>query len=302
MKIAWILAGLAALLVAGAGLVVASPATALNLLAAMDSKRVAEGQPYGPLPRQRYDLYRPAGSAPAGGWPLVLFFYGGAWNRGERAEYRFVGEALATRGILVMVADYRLYPAVRYPDFLRDGALATAHALAMAPGWGANPQRLVLMGHSAGAYNAAMLALDERWLHEAGVRRRQLAGWIGLAGPYDFLPISTPEVQAVFRHPAVPPDTQPIGHVAGAPALPALLAAGLADERVNPLRNTRQLAQALQGQGAAVRLREYAGLDHGRVLGALARPLQGLAPVLDDVVAFVADTAGAARRPGPAAE
>ncbi|MBI5256558.1 MAG: alpha/beta hydrolase [Burkholderiales bacterium] len=286
MKVVWIVSGLVALLVAVAGLVAASPAAALNLLAAVDSRRVAEGQAYGPLARQRYDLYRPAGAAPAGGWPLVLFFYGGAWNRGERADYRFVGEALAARGIVVMVADYRLHPEVRYPDFLRDGAAATAHALAMAGQWGASPRRLVLMGHSAGAYNAAMLALDARWLREAGHRPAVLAGWVGLAGPYDFLPITTPEVQAVFHLPAVPPDSQPIRHVGAAP-LPALLAAGLADERVNPLRNTRQLAAALRQQGAPVQLREYAGLDHGRVLAALARPLQGLAPVLDDVAGFV---------------
>lgn len=272
--------------VALAGWVVHSPASALNALSALGSLRVAEGVAYGPLARQRYDLYRPDGVAPAQGWPLVVFFYGGSWNRGERADYRFVGEALASRGIVTMVADYRLYPEVRYPEFLRDGALALSHALGQASAWGADPKRVFVMGHSAGAYNAAMLALDARWLAERQHQPADLAGWIGLAGPYDFLPIRTPEVQPVFFHPDSPADSQPLVHAAGS-RLPALLAAAQTDSFVNPERNTRQLAARLAAEGATVRLRDYPRVNHMSLVGALAAPLRGLAPVLDDVVAFV---------------
>lgn len=275
-----------ALIVAAAALLTAAPGTVLNGLAAFNSLRAADGEAYGPLPRQRYDLYRPAGAPPAGGWPLVVFFYGGAWNRGERADYRFVGESLAARGLLAMVADYRLHPDVSYPEFLHDCARALAHGLGHAAAWGADPQRVFAMGHSAGAYNAAMLALDERWLAPVGRRPGELAGWIGLAGPYDFLPIRTPEVQAVFHHPHVPPDSQPIRHVLGA-SVPALLVVGGQDQRINPLRNTVGLAHALRDAGAPVRLRQYDGLNHETVVAALATPLQRLAPVLDEVVAFV---------------
>ena len=282
----WALLALLALLASAGALLFVAPGAVLNLAAAIDSHRLAEGEAYGPLPRHRYDLYRPKGAAPAEGWPLVVFFYGGAWNRGERADYRFVGEALARRGVMAMVADYRLHPEVKYPDFLNDCARALAFGFGQAPRWGADAQRVFVMGHSAGAYNAAMLALDARWLAPTGRRPADLAGWIGLAGPYDFLPIRTPEVQAVFHHPDVPRDSQPIRHVVGA-SVPALLIVGEADRRVNPLRNSVGLAHALHDAGAPVRLRQYPRLTHEAVLGALAGPLQRLAPVLDEVVEFV---------------
>jgi acetyl esterase/lipase len=283
----WALAALVALLVATAGLMFVAPGAVLNLTASISSLRAAEGEAYGPLPRQRFDLYQPAGAPPAEGWPLVVFFYGGAWNRGERADYRFVGEALAARGIVAMVADYRLHPEVKYPDFLHDCARALAFGFENAPRWNADAQRVFVMGHSAGAYNAAMLALDGRWLEPTGRKPGELAGWIGLAGPYDFLPIKTPEVQAVFHHPNVPKDSQPIRHVVGA-SVPALLIVGDADQRVNPLRNSVGLAHAMRDAGAPVRLRQYPRLTHEAVLGALGGPLRRLAPVLDEVVEFVA--------------
>ena len=281
------------LLAAGAGvaaLVASAPSRALNLLAAVDSRRAGSDLAYGPLARQRYDLYRPPAAPPPGGWPLVLFFYGGSWNRGERADYRFVGEALASRGMLTLVADYRLYPEVTYPDFLHDCAAALAHALTQARGMGADPQRVFVMGHSAGAYNAAMLALDPRWLRAAGHEPVELAGWIGLAGPYDFLPITNPDARPVFHHPDVPLDSQPIRHAADAPALPVFLGAAARDDLVNPVRNTRGLAAALQAAGRSVTLRLYERVNHLTLAGAFAAPLRWLAPVLDDVAGFVAAT------------
>jgi acetyl esterase/lipase len=293
MKMRHLFFASAAMLAAVAALVLGSPAAALNALSAVGSLRVAQSASYGQLPRQRYDLYRPAQAAPPGGWPLVVFFYGGAWNRGERADYRFVGEALAARGMLVMVADYRLHPEVKYPEFLRDCAAATAHALEHAQAWGADPSRVYLMGHSAGAYNAAMLALDARWLQPTGHHAKELAGWIGLAGPYDFLPIETPEVQSAFHHPDVPEDSQPIRHVrpdAALPGVPALLIVGGKDTRINPVRNTRGLALALRQSGTPVRLREYENLTHESAVAVLAWPLRRLAPVLDEVAEFVQAT------------
>ena len=281
------LAIIGAAVVALGALAAWQPLAAINALAAIGSRRIVEGEAYGALPRQAYDLYRPDGVPPAGGWPLVVFFYGGSWNRGDRAEYRFVGEALAANGVLAMVADYRLYPEVRYPDFVRDCAAAVAHALARAGAWGADPRRVLVMGHSAGAYNAAMVALDPRWLGASGHAPSELAGWIGLAGPYDFLPIKRPEVRLAFNHPDVAPDSQPIRHV-GQAQRPALLIAARRDDFVDPLRNTRQLADALRESGHAVTLREYEGVDHLSLVGAIAAPLRPLAPVLEDILAFIA--------------
>ena len=283
---------LAAVLAAATALVLASPTAALNALSAVSSLRVAQSQSYGPLARQRYDLYRPAQAAPPGGWPLLVFFYGGAWNRGERADYRFVGEALAARGMLVMVADYRLHPEVKYPEFLRDCAGATAHALEHAGGWGADASRVYLMGHSAGAYNVAMLALDARWLDPTGHHAKELAGWIGLAGAYEFLPLRPGPAQAVFFHPNYPAGTQPIEYVSGV-SPPSFVAAPVDDTVVNPQRSTRAIAARLQAVDARVTLKMYGGVSHASLIGAFAPALRFLAPVFDDVAAFVDATAAA---------
>jgi acetyl esterase/lipase len=281
-----VLAVLGGVLVALAALGASAPAATLNALAAVHSRQVAVGLAYGPLPRQRLDVYRPSAAAPAAGHPVVVFFYGGSWNHGERADYRFVGEALAARGVLTLVADYRLYPEVRYPDFLSDCALALAWGLHEAARLGGNPKQVFVMGHSAGAYNAAMLALDATRLAPTGHAPRELAGWIGLAGPYDFLPMSNLEARPVFFHPDYPPGTQPLDY-ASRDAPPGLLLAAAVDPLVNPQRNTVGLATRLRAVGAAVELRLYPRVNHMTLVGALAGPLTWLAPVLDDVVGFV---------------
>ena len=249
-----------------------------------------EGVPYGDDARQQLDVFLPLGSGPPR--PLVVFFYGGSWTRGERADYRFVGEALASHGVAAIVADYRLSPQARYPQFLEDCARAVKWAFDHAPELGVDTQRIHLMGHSAGAYNAAMLALDARWLAAVGLAPHRLAGWIGVAGPYDFLPIVNPDAQVAFNWPGTPPESQPIAHVsAGAPR--ALLLAASQDDKVNPQRSTVGLARRLREAGAPVRHKLYERVGHITVLAAMARPLHWLAPVLPDVLAFL-------ERPAPA--
>ena len=279
------LALLVALLLVGA-LTACSPVTALNALAPGDTYTRTAGVAYGSHPRQVLDVYRPARAAPAGGWPVVVFFYGGSWNRGERGDYAFVGEALAAQGILTLVADYRLYPEVRYPDFLKDSAGALAWGLSHAQGLGGNPKRVFVMGHSAGGYNAAMLALDARWLNATGHQPTELAGFVGLAGAYDFLPTDNPDAQPVFFHPNYPPGTQPIAY-AGPNAPRTFLGAAKEDRLVNPQRNTEALADRLRAAGRPVTVHLYDRVNHLTLIGAFGRPLRWLAPVLEDVAGFV---------------
>ena len=256
-------------------------------LAPRSARSVTADVAYGPLPRQRLDIHVPSAPPPVGGYPVVVFFYGGSWNRGERAQYRFVGEALASRGMLTVIPDYRLYPEVRYPAFLEDSALALAYALKRAGALGGNPKKVFVMGHSAGAYNAAMLALDARWLGGAGHDPADLAGFIGLAGPYDFLPMTNPDTRPVFFHPDYPLGTQPIDHVtANAPR--SFLGAAQRDSLVNPQRNTLGLATRLRAAGVPVSVKLYEKVNHITLVGALAWSLRWLAPVLEDVAAFVA--------------
>ncbi|MES2973174.1 MAG: alpha/beta hydrolase [Pseudomonadota bacterium] len=265
----------------GALLTGCSATGALNALVSGSTYRGTEGVAYGDGPRRKLDVYQPLAPA-AGGSPVIVFFYGGNWRSGERADYRFVGEALASSGALVLIPDYRLYPEVTYPEFLHDSAAAMAWAFDHARDYGGDPAKLYVMGHSAGAYNAAMMALDPRWL---GARRERLAGFIGLAGPYDFLPIENPDTQRAFSWPNTPRESQPVGYVS-AKAPRTLLIAANSDNLVNPLRNTVGLANRLKAAGVDTTLRRYDNVNHVTLIGAMAGPLRFLAPVRNDVLSF----------------
>ena len=256
----------------------------LNATVSTDSYRLTQGLAYGRLERQLLDVYQPRNEVAKP--PMVVFFYGGSWSSGERANYRFVGEALASRGIVAVLADYRLSPAFRYPVFLQDSAQAVRWALAHAAEYGADPARVFVMGHSAGAYNAAMVALDPRWLAAEGLQPARLAGWIGLAGPYDFLPIGDRQTRVAFDWPATPADSQPMVH-ASAASPPALLLAPTQDSVVNTQRSTVALARKLRESGVRVESELFDSVGHVTLLAALASVLRGRAPVLDRVAAFV---------------
>ncbi len=262
----------------------------VNLLVPSGTYTASRNLAYGPDPREKLEVYRPLEPADpqlaGNGYPVVVFFHGGSWTSGDREDYRFVGEALAARGILTIVAGYRLYPQVRYPDFLADCARAVAWAERESRRYGGDSRRLYVMGHSSGAYNAAMLALDPRWLSSVGLAPGALAGWIGLAGPYDFFPMQDTKSRPVFNHPDYPAGSQPIDYVSNS-APRTFLGAADSDGLVDPERNTKQLAEKLRSAGVSVTLRIYDGVSHYTLIGAFARPLRGLEPVLSDVVEFI---------------
>ncbi|AUN96072.1 esterase [Pseudazoarcus pumilus] len=262
-----------------------SPLSLINALGTGEDVREVRGIAYGEGEgeRRRLDVYAPMD---ARGAPVVVFFYGGSWRGGARADYAFVGHALAARGIVTVIPDYRVYPEVTYPDFLVDSAQSVAWAQRAAGEYGGDQHRLFVMGHSAGAYNAAMLALDARWLEAAGSSTDALAGWLGLAGPYEFLPIINPSVKPVFHHPDTPPDSQPIVH-ASAASPPALLIAATPDLLVEPERNTGAMAAKLRAAGVPVTERYYDRVGHSTLIGSLSPPLRGFAPTLEEVVGFV---------------
>ncbi|MGV8918239.1 MAG: alpha/beta hydrolase [Pseudomonas sp.] len=261
-----------------------SPLKMLNALTPGSTFTKVSDVAYGDDPRNKLDVYTPV-DRPSNA-PVVVFFYGGSWNSGSRTDYDFVGEALASRGIVVVVADYRLYPQVRYPAFLEDSARAVAWAYKHAGEYGGDPTHLYVMGHSSGAYNAAMVALDPSLLAAVGLKPSVLSGWIGLAGPYDFLPVDVPAVKPVFFFPNSPPESQPINHVSS-DSPPALLMASRDDDIVNPTRNTAGMAARLRADQVPVRELYFARTSHATLVGAFSRPLRSLAPVLDDVVDFI---------------
>lgn len=272
------------LIIVVGGLSACAPLATINAVTTSTTYTRTAHIPYGSDPRQQLDVYVPRAAHVNA--PVVVYFYGGSWNSGSRRDYAFIGEALAARGMIVVIPDYRLYPQVRYPSFVEDSALAVAWAIREANAWGGDAKKVFVMGHSAGAYNAAMVALDSRWLAESNMKPTQLRGWIGMAGPYDFLPIENPNVQPVFFHPETPLDSQPIRHVSLA-SPPVLLMAASSDKVVNPDRNTRGLAARLRETGVSVREVYFDRVNHASLIASIAWPLRWMAPTLDEITRFV---------------
>jgi len=226
-----------------------------------------EGQSYGPLPRHRFDLYRPIRLPPEA--PLLIFVHGGGWRAGQRAEYAFLGLPLARQGCLVAIPDYRLWPESRFPDFVEDTALAVRHLAASEP-----RRRLILMGHSAGAFNAACVALDPHWGGQQVVQ-----GYIGLAGPYDFAAAEVNPPDIFSNLPRVQAAPQPL--LAGQTP-PLLLVHGEADTIAGPY-HSRILASRAREAGVPVQHVVRPGMGHFGVITALADPTRALG-FGDDVV------------------
>lgn len=256
----------------------------INFLSPKDtgSRKVARDAPYGAGARRQLDIYAPKHKS--GPLPVVFFIYGGSWSDGSRRNYDFAGRALAAQGFATVIADYRVLPEVEYPEFLVDCAEAFAWTVRNIGQYGGDSRRIGLMGHSAGAYNAMMLALDPAYLAGAGLLDRVKAV-VGLSGPYDFFPFDGPISLRTFGAVQEPKLTQPINLIAGTPP-PMLLATGDRDTLVYP-RNTVALAQKLREAGGSVVEVHYERLGHPGTLMALGRPARRLAPVLAESAAFL---------------
>ena len=254
-----------------------------NLPAAMDggTAKVVTDAAYGSGPRHKLDVYAPTEIGALA--PVVFFIYGGGWSRGEKYEYQFVGQALASRGFVVVIADYRLYPEVAYPDFLYDNAAALSWVQDNIATYGGDPNRLFLAGHSAGAYNAVMLGLDSSFLREFGVTMA-IHGVAALSGPFDFYPFEYGEVRDVFGKAPNPEGTQPISLVTSE-APPMYLATGTTDPIVR-MQNTERFAQKLKDSGVWVTTRYYEGFGHMEPVLAIGAMWRWRMPVLEDMVAF----------------
>lgn len=269
-----------------AAVAVFAPTMLLNLVARGFDVTVERDISFGNDARLTLDLYKPANAS--GPLPVVVFFYGGSWQRGDKSIYRFVGSALARAGIVAVIPNYRLYPPVLYPDFLRDSAKAVRWAKENAARYDGDPRKLFLSGHSAGAYNAVSLATDGRWLQEAGLQKSDLAGVIGIAGPYDFLPLEDEELKVIFGPEEGRPKTQPINYVAGDE--PPMLLLRPADDTVVDPGNSSRLAKRIAEKGGKATLKTYERVNHLSIIGTFSPLLSFLAPARDDLIEFVRNT------------
>ncbi|TAD83073.1 MAG: alpha/beta hydrolase [Sphingomonadales bacterium] len=288
MKRAFALTGLAVVAALGGLLAVTSPPRLLSWYdrasgGTAGARLVAEGVTFGSQ-GQSLDVWAPEGEA-GRPHPVVIFWYGGGWAKGDRASYAFAGRALAREGFLVVIPDYRKVPDVHFPAFLDDGAEAVAWVQGNIAQFRGDPARIAFMGHSAGAYQAVMLALDAKRLEAAGADRKGVKAAVGLSGPYDFYPFDKPRSIAAFSQWPRPLETQPITF-AHADAAPLLLVTSDGDETVRP-KNANNLGARLRELGAPVDVRNYGPLDHEEIVMALSVPFRAKGPVLADSVAFL---------------
>lgn len=230
------------------------------------------------------DIYRPT-LATAGGAPVVVFFYGGSWQRGSRSQYRFVGQRLAENGILAIVADYRTFPRAAFPDFIDDAARAVQWTFSNARAWGGDPAQVFVAGHSAGAQLAALVAVDARYLGKYGLAPTRLAGAIGFSGPYDFAITGT--LVDVFGPSSQWPQAQAVNFVNGDEP-PFLLVHGSKDGVVET-RDSVQLAELLRSKNVSTRLLLLPEGGHSTPMAGLYDPAR--APeVLPAILDFIAAT------------
>ena len=261
-----------------------SPLEILDLAVPGRGYTVEQDIAYGASPRQRLDVYVPDPAAFPGPRPVLFFLYGGAWQDGDRRPYRFVGEAFATRGFVVVIPDYRVYPEVSYPEFVRDAAAAFAWTYRHIAARHGDPGHLVVAGHSAGAHIGAMLAFNERFLRETGLDRSAVHAFVGLAGPYDFRP-SAPGIQGALSGEGDTDRAMPTRYVHGGEP-PSLLLIGDEDRRVSPV-NQQKLTAALRAHGDAVDARTLPGLGHATILARLAAPIRDES-LVDTIATFAA--------------
>ena len=244
-------------------------------------RRVAQSVAYGPGPRQTYDVYAPEGTHDL---PLIVFFYGGGWNSGSKGDYGWFAMALAAMGYVVAVPDYRLVPEVMYPSFLEDSAAAVKAIVARAAEYGADGHRLGLAGHSAGAYNAVMLALDPRYLDVP------VTACAGISGPYDFYPFDVRESRDAFGRWKTPDDTQPV-HYARKTNTHFLLMQSRADTVVG-VHNAVNLDRKLREAGTDCTLKLYNGLSHPDTAAVFSIPFRGKSTLYGDAKAFLKTVLG----------
>jgi acetyl esterase/lipase len=283
----------AAIGLATAVTVACSPVKTLNALVPSNGYQLHTDLAYGELPRQKLDVYQPkqvlaenlAVAENQEKPPVILFYYGGGWDSGDKVDYKFVAEAFTSNGFVVVIPDYRIYPEVVFPGFMADPAKAAKWVKAHIHEFGGDPNRVFLTGHSAGAHIAVMLSLNEEYLGKEQLKPSDFRGTIGLAGPYDFLPLKSARLKEIFGPEEQRWKSQPIEFVTGNNP-PMLLLVGLKDGTVWT-HNTFNLAAKIKSKAGSVQVVEFPSYGHVDMAAKLAKPLRGNGDLLKPIVEFI---------------
>mgnify|MGYP001179298479 CR=1 FL=1 len=250
------------------------PTRVLNAVTPSGTYTLERDVAYGDNPRQRFDIYHPTDKQHSA---VVVFVYGGAWEEGNKEDFEFIGQAFTRLGYTTLIPDYRVFPEVEFPDFIDDVAVAMTT-------FSSHQNRTVefiLVGHSAGAHSAAMLATDRRYLGEL---QEQIIALIGLSGPYD-LPLEHERVGEKFTR-VDGNEANPI-ELASAAHPPTLLLHGQADTVAKPAHSERY-AERLQKLDVAVETHFYPRIRHVDMVASLASPLRFWSSAYTDIEAYLA--------------
>jgi len=256
---------------------------AANLPTHFDDVRIAHDIAYGPDADQTLDIYRLPERGKKTPLPVIIFFYGGRWETGGKEDYRFVGSALAKAGFLVVIPDYRKYPAVKFPAFIDDAARAIAWTADHVGAHGGDPADLNVAGHSAGAHIAALAITDPHYLKAFGKTRATVKKFVGMAGPYAFVP-DEEDLKAMFGPPANYPKMQVTTFIDGKQS-PMLLMWGDKDTSVGQA-NLNKLVATIHKKGGCVETKIYPGIDHAWLIGTLSWVGDARDTVLADMTGF----------------
>lgn len=270
------------ILAVGVGLFLYSPAMLVDtidrIVSRTDVVKVADGVRFGDH-KNKLDIWSTSSKSKAPR-PVLVFFYGGGWANGTRTEYSYAARPFVEAGYIVVLPDYRKVPEVRFPGFVEDSADAVKWVQANIAQYGGDPARVNVAGHSAGAYNALMLALDPQWLGD-----RPVTSAISLAGAADFYPFTSKRaINAMSQFPD-PNATQPVTFVR-ADAPPILLIHGTEDTVVR-IRNSNSLYAKQKAAGGDITLRAQAGGSHNDLVLALGTLFRGYYPVVPESVKFL---------------
>ena len=266
-----------------------SPVKVLNSLVPENGYELVSAIEYGDNARQKLDIYLPkAADKSATLKKVIIFYYGGNWDSGERADYKFAAEALVSQGYIVIIPDYRVYPEVLFPEFMADPVSAAKWVKSNIKKYNGDANKVFLAGHSAGAHIAVMMAINAEYLAVASLKPNDFAGVIGLAGPYDFLPLKSDRLKIIFGAESEQWKSQPINFVDGNNP-PLFLAVGMKDGTVWP-RNSYNLAEKIKKNNGLVQLVTFENYGHIDMVAKLAKPLRGDGELLKAVADFIRKT------------
>lgn len=233
---------------------------------------------YGELSRQTLDIYK--AEKPRAGSPVLVFVHGGSWDSGSKDIYKFLAEGFTSEGFDVVVPDYRLYPEVKNPEFIIDNAKAVAYAAEQFP-----DRSIVMMGHSAGAYNVLMLGLQPDYLKSQSVNICEtVSGIVALAAPVGIIPLTEEPLITIFPDRFEGQDAVLNNTSTPVPAL--FLGHGQKDKTVYP-QNSTQLGEKITARGGKAEVEIYEGLNHTDMVKVMSRHFDGDTTLKSDIVRFV---------------